>query len=383
MDGKRPFVKYPKALADAEITSSKTLQGDISDIITREKVTLEQLHRASFSLAGAYPYIFDALTALCSDNPDIQVYDFNTEQYETVKVIQRHGLFYTATLKWETFLQLALDGMEEGKQTLIDEICKMYSNRVETLKCVPLPNSGYSVTCRPIDIKAIYHKDQTTASRAEMRGLINLDLHPISAITFDFFVPLFKATIESRGSTGFFKLTRAFHAKMLHTMNKYRNTETFTKYGNIKTMPVTYRRYQLFLGLHDNNKAPSITIPEAEIAIHIMPSDVDTSGNLKDPWRVRTILTKANALLNAMAKEGYMEFMDAVPRGVYYHREIRAFEIFLHRQRPMASVPDFSVVGFTDKAGELPQPSKRQQKALEKQQEVDQKEASKRRERIF
>ena len=152
---------------------------------------IDKLKKASFQLAGEYPFIFDAISYICTHHRGaVKRQDAPNETHYRVE-----------TKNMESFFDAAIGEYEQYKDLLLYNIYKLIEK--PSAKVLPLSDS-YSVKTWPIIITLIY-KNGETLTKAEaqrMRNLINkkmgggiknkdLEMRPIDGIAIEFYKPLF------------------------------------------------------------------------------------------------------------------------------------------------------------------------------------------------
>lgn len=339
-------IRYSRKLANAELSNTKTV--DIAKIKNENNEFItETLKKTAFQLAGVYPYLFDALNMLCTENP---------QRADGSYVINETETFYHARLSWNDLQYYALgDYKTDTYQNFVTELLQLYIKPES--KCFPL-GDGYNLTTKPLQIISILHKDrQMTKSEAQFRinfskskkdqienaeGQIeelnsdNQDYSPIVGIEIMFYKPLFEASLLGKKSKqSFLQSEPHLQSKLVSfiatakTKNEF--YEIFKDYTQIQRYPVIYRRYALYLMEHDNKKSDFCFIDAKDMLLHVDPQQLDSDKNIRNINTVRMFVDKANLILNTMAKNGYLKGFSEIPIKCIYNAELKNFQVFYHR----------------------------------------------------
>ena len=328
MPSKHDTVHYPKAAAKAEAISRRQhLQiQDENGILPAEKV--ESLTRSFFEIAGAHPYVFDALSYVCTyHKAAIERRDNSTETHFRVRI------------PLEKFLDFALDGRTQFKHRLMAELYDMAS--IQRGKILPL-DANHSVLTVPVRVD-LFWEDGAKVDPVLARRLENLKgPAPVSFLVIEFYKPLFQKLLEGENGESWFPLPKAFYAKMLETMDVLRPEPEF-KYAGITANPIQYRRLYLHMNLHDNGIGEQLCLDGVDTLLSCYPGLVHDRGTGKyvDWWPGRLFIKKACALFNRMADMGLMDGVKFVPTGIQYDKPIKQFKVRLQRGTKYRNVPAF------------------------------------------
>jgi len=328
MAKKQDIVHYPKAAANAETTSRRqhSVIFEEGQQLPPEKV--EKLTRSFFEIAGAHPYIFDALSYICTFHRQaIERRENSTETHFRVRI------------PIENFLDYALDGRSQYKHRLMTELYDMAS--IQRGKILPL-DAGHSIKTVPIRVD-LFYEDGTKLHPATARKLESLKGQaPISYIAIEFYKPLFQTLLQGKDGESWFPLPKAFHAKMLETMDECRELPEFKNAG-IQALPIQYRKLYLYMNLHDNGLGERLNLDGVDTLLSCYPTLVKDKGGERyiDWWEGRLFIKKACELYNRMADKGLMDGVKFVPTGIQYDKPIKQFRLRLQRGRNYSGIPPF------------------------------------------
>jgi hypothetical protein len=340
MNVKKNTVHYPRAVAKAETTSRRqhaVIYEQSGEALPDYKV--HELTKAAFELAGAHPYVFDALAFVCTHyGESVERRERSTETHYRVRIPFTH------------FLDFALDGRLEYRNRLMAEIYELAS--APKGKTLPF-DANHSILTVPLRVELI-HKDGRVVDPGTIRRLSNLNSEgvPIKMVTLEFYKPLFSSLFIGAYGRSWFPLPKAFHAKMLSEMDSCRALPEFKNAG-IFAHPLQYRRLYLYMNLHDNGLGNTLNLDGAETLLSCYPSLVEGRGgeNYVKWWPARLFIKKACSLFNRMADKGYMEGVKFIPTAIQYEKPLKQFRLSLQRgnyrglpqfvdESPYASLPD-------------------------------------------
>jgi len=371
-------IKYSKKLVDTELSNTKTvnpekiietelqeLKIDDNTLQNASHIAISEVKKTTFQFAGAYPYLFDALSMLCSENPKYK---------DGTPFVKDDGIFYHATLTWEDLKYYSLGKYDSlTHETLTTEILKLYTSPMS--KCIPL-NDEYSMLVKPIQINAIIHKnknlskveaqrqinfrkkkndDETEILQDEDNGLFN----PIMGIDILFFKPLFEASLKG-GITGnsFLQLEQNLQAKIISFIKNTKmemqnptdkseilngiisedefntiknNASSLKPYLFIQREPIIYRRYMLYLLEHDNQEGNFIKINAKDLMLHVDPQQLDSDKNFRNTMNMRIFVDKANLIINLMSASKLLDSYKEVPIQCSYNGTTKEFTIHFNR----------------------------------------------------
>lgn len=333
MSGKE-VVHYPKGAAKAE-TTSRRQHGDISNydgtMLPKEKTLA--LTRSFFELSGAHPYIFDTLAYVCTK------YRQNIDRIDDEK--ETH---FRVRIPFEHFLDFALDGRNQYKPRLMAEIYDLAM--VQKGKVLPL-DRDHSVLTVPLRVE-LFYEDGNKVDRDTIRHFQNLNGEwPVKGITIEFYKPLFASLFIGVHGESWFPLPKAFHAKMLEAMDKYRNRPEFKNAG-ITAFPIQYRKLYLYMNLHDNGIGEHLHLNAEDAMLSCYPTLVKTvktatgDQHYIDWWPSRLFVRKGCNLFNRMADDGLMDGVKLVPTGIWYDKPLQELRVKVQRAKKYKEVPEFT-----------------------------------------
>jgi hypothetical protein len=331
------YNKYPKMLAGTEITSRR--QYDISKIQMNNSEDITLLNKkGTFTFANAYPYIFDAVSALCTEYATTT---YECPNGEIRKVIERQEdpieTHYRAILTLETFMKLALNKHTEYKKRFLIQLLQ-FSNTSQK-KILPL-QKGYNILTEPVRIDLIKEENLTDSERRRFFNLKNrkdATKGKIVLIAIEFYKPLFECLLKTnqKGTLGgnYIQIPKALQAELDSTIDKLKQTshlqDTKTKIDleNIKIKPVTAQKARatfLYLALHDNKKGQHIIIDTLDFADHCFPGYVERKNankeqiprpyiSKKNSCNVREEIKNIIAIFQEMEKAGKMDNAQLIP----------------------------------------------------------------------
>jgi hypothetical protein len=209
--------KYPRTLADTETKSRRSYPADIH--VTPETDRDFLTNPAAFSLQNVYPYVFDGLTAFCTDH-------FNTSlTFEGKEIMAIQGqnepalTHFQAIVPVDVFKELCLDGHNEYWHFLETELHRMHKE--PELRLLPF-TPGYLIRTHPLFVDFVY-EDGTKAS--VMKSLENIGAdRKIKYLILHFYKPLFSSILQKnkKGTIGnnYIQMPRAFQAKIAATLKE-------------------------------------------------------------------------------------------------------------------------------------------------------------------
>jgi hypothetical protein len=275
--------KYPRTLAKVETTSRR--QHEIEKIKADPKDIVLLTKRGTFTFANAYPYIFDALSDLCTN--------FATAQYKDNKgrirnVIERQDndteTHYRAILKIQTFAEMALNGHNEYWDSFLVQLYKLAAHPEK--KVLPFIE-GYSILTEPVRIDLVTENGDKL-SESEKTSLSNLKNRPdshkgkLELIMIEFYKPLFESLFQrnSKGELGnnYIQVPKALNAEIKATAEYLRRIGYFQGTDiNAEAVPLhesEARAIFLYMAQHDNKIGEHITLDAMDFAESCFPGDV-------------------------------------------------------------------------------------------------------------
>lgn len=320
------IVKYPKNLALAE-TSTKRYQLVLDDRV-------KNMDKTAFELSGAFPYIFDALNYICTHcKAGIERINDITETH------------YRVRLPMHLFYDFALDKNMKYKKALLRELYKIIEK--PPTKYLPLTKQE-SVLTAPIKIDLFY--DDTTKIKNQNLKNLKAEGKEIKYIALEFYKPLWNRIFKGKYGEAWFYLPKAFHVKMLSTIEKYRDTKEFKRYGNL-AKSTNYRALTLFINLHDNQKGVNLTLDAVNLAMSCLPGNTYERNYkvfLKNWYVLHQFIQKGIRLLHKMGEDGLMNGTNLIPTSVWYNKPMQEVKIGIHRNK-IISEDKKGLPLFTDK----------------------------------
>jgi hypothetical protein len=334
--------KYPRPLAVAETTSRR--QHDIEKIsVNTEDIPLLD-KKGTFSFANAYPYIFDAITFMCSH---YATKTLKMPSGEILPLIERQDsvteTHYRATLSFESFMDFALDGHDECRHNFLVQLYKLIAHPEK--KIVPF-RDGYKIITEPVRIELII-EDSTKLSEARKNQLQNLYnkrregehiTGRVELITIEFYKPFFENLFRKNpsGSIGknFIQVPKALTARIEAFYQNLRRNSHFkgcdTSETKLRAMEV--RKIFFYLALHDNRKGERINIDATDFAESCFPRSVKISYkevidentmqtkvipskyiSKSDGFEIRKRIKNAISVLSQLGKKGELAGAQFVP----------------------------------------------------------------------
>ena len=266
------LVKNPRTLAELELFNRHCLTTEETKQAL-EIFKIERLTNELFNLNGAYPYLIDFLNFVCTHYPDR--IERKTEPNET---------HYRVLVSKKVFKDLALGNYTDQKQYLEQEIYRLLSDKDENgepirPKIFPF-NSSFSVRTKPIRIEIWYEdENQLIQLKPNQISLQNVTGNRVKGYAFEFYKPLWREIFTSKeGGTRWFPLPTMFQAKLVDSINRYKNDPEFEKYGSFG-YPSNYRKLYLYLNLHDNSNSEVITYDAIDFTLKTLPKNIQKKNN--------------------------------------------------------------------------------------------------------
>jgi hypothetical protein len=132
--------------------------------------TIEELSKTMFSLANAYPYLFDAVCGILTNRNKLSQ-KYNSQIIKFIDI--KEALSYLIDIPFSEFLNWALDGEITQKERLIKNLNELAAKPPKELqKYIPI-SQEYCAKIAPIQIVLIRKKEKTI-SEAKLNSLKNL-----------------------------------------------------------------------------------------------------------------------------------------------------------------------------------------------------------------
>lgn len=350
-------VKYSKTAISTQLSTRKS-EGENADLQVYDEqlneISLSDIPKASLTYKGAFPYLVEALSELCTINPQ-------TNGHYVVKgQDDKFSTHYSACLKWETLVHLATRGEPLVKDNFRREIMNIYKKAPSLY--IKLGN-GHSLLTHPFIIRSIYFNDLSTMTKKQAETCIKLGIHKtIAYIDIEFFKPLFNACFPGKEQGGYIYTDPAFFTmlqKTIHTMkNEPDNKKILSRFYNPRTRqfitksPATYYKFILWFLTHvsSNEKATSLTLCEKdliELLSHVDPGQlIEKNGKayIKNAFETKLFFDKAFMIYNQMGKRGYSEKTIAISEHCIYSKSNGKLQITItyKRENPRTSINDYT-----------------------------------------
>lgn len=327
----------PKAQAKAETLSIYT--ADENTV-----AALQEVNSTHNKLSRAYPYLFDALDAICTDNPI---------KPDGTPAIEQNGMFSTFTILYKGLLVYAMDNIKGREAYFQKQITELFVNGAEPI-IIPIEIEGkkYIYRNRPIVIKEILQENNTTLTPEQIKKYGGINSFPIKSITIEFFTPLFESALNpSLGN--YSPWVRGFTAKMYEVIELSRKAKWYNDnfyYKQYGATPIDYRSFILVFLLHDNGKAKSYELDAINFVAEVFPDRVSKKeGKLYlkcSYYEIYTLMKKACHLMKDMSDKGYLETLKCIPYDCYWNKNTNTnkaptITFYIQRQKPFGSnLPD-------------------------------------------
>lgn len=354
---KRGKVKYSKTAINTQLSTRKS-EGKNADLQVYDEqlneISLSDIPKASLTYKGAFPYLVEALSELCTINPQFK------GQYVIKGQDDRESSHYSALLKWKTLIELATKNEPLVKDSFRREIMNIYKKAPSLY--INLGN-GHALLTHPFIIRSIIFDDLSTMTPKEAETCIKLGIKKtISYIDIEFFKPLFNACFPGKERGGYIYTDPAFYTmlqKTIHTMKKEPDiTNKLRRFYNPRTRqfitkyPATYYKFILWLLTHisSNETAKSLTLYEKdliELLSHVDPGQlIEKNGKayIKNPFDTKLFFDKACMIYNQMGKYGYSEKTIAISEHCIYSQSYGKLQITItyKRENPRTNIDDYT-----------------------------------------
>lgn len=356
------YIKHTRTAINTELSTRKSETNNaelqILDESLRE-ISLNEIPKAALTYKGAFPYLVDALSELCTINPK-----FESGNRKGEYVIKGQGdketTHYSAMLKWETLTELATRNEPTSKDTFRHEIMKIYRKAPNLY--INLGN-GHSLLTHPFIIRNIVFDDLTIMSKKDAETCARLGItKKISYVDIEFFKPLFNACFPGNEKGGYIETDPAFFAMLNKTIDTMRNDKNTLKIMNrfykprtkqfVTKYASTYHKFILYLLAHisSNQKANSLTLNEEaliDLLAHVDPGQLyERNGKtyIKNEFDTKLFFDKSCMIYNQMAKYGYCEHTIAVSEHCIYSYENKKLKITItyKRETPRTNIDNYT-----------------------------------------
>lgn len=318
-----------------------------------QEVNIDDLKKSNFTYGGAFPFLTNALSQLCTINPYIT--DFEGKQKPVIQEQDNpQATHYSALLKWETLVQLATDNDPLSKDLFRHEVMKVFRTPPEVYVNL---NNGYGVLTHPFIIRSIVYEDTSEMSKKDAEVCARLGItKKISHVDIEFLKPMFNACLEKNNHKGFIYLDPAFYAKEVRTIREIQTnpdlTKMFQRFYNPKTgeyvlkSAQTYYKYILYFLTHvsENSNADFTTINAIEMLRHVDPAQLYNRNGIdyiKNKYDTKLFIDKAGTLYNTMAQLGYCENTFGVIRYCTYDNT-DDYRIYYQKAKPRTNIESYT-----------------------------------------
>jgi hypothetical protein len=220
--------------------------------IKKEKISIS---RATCNFSGAYPYLFDVISYVCT---------------HAKKAIIQADNYYSVTIPYEKFLEFALDGCTGQLRYLQNELYRLDNTKQSKLIAL---NEKTSLYAMPVVLAYKAGNRKRPLSEKGERGAKQLGQEVHAEIQILFLKCLFQDIKENNNR--YIDFPKAFFAKLKMFEKKVDNREPLT---SIITAEVIYKFLNYFR-LHDNGKSLIIRVKEIETLKHCVPQYIKTWKN--------------------------------------------------------------------------------------------------------
>jgi len=314
-----PCLHYPRNIA---ITETKNRRDhsliDIDACMNINKELTTKITKSAFDVSGAFPYLFDALSYICTHHKDkIKRFEDSEETHYRVEV------------PFNFFIFFALDGKNEYKKSLMTEI---YSLALKPLGKVISLDKTRSILTIPIFLQLVYD-DVSNGDQAKIKRLVPFgNKLPISKIIIDFYKPLFSDLFSGDYGEKWIPIPKSFHVKLLESIDICKTSSNFVTSNHVAT-PVCYRKLFMFMNLHDNGKGKNLFLKSKEVLLACYPSlldDIDGSRYIRYT-ATEEFLTNAETLFKKMSENGLLEGAKIFPQKISINRTTEVISVGLKR----------------------------------------------------
>ncbi|MCQ2387959.1 MAG: hypothetical protein MJ066_05915, partial [Clostridia bacterium] len=330
-------VCYPRELAKAELTTAKSVKypmnGEIYDIANITDAELSS--RKFYEYSARYGFVFDLITAICTEHPEWVFDDPNLN-------------FYILSLSRNTSEQYGLDGIK-GLSGDFWENISLLCNNPEIFN-IPLLQPNGKITLARVQpvIISLFKEDikiscnSKGASLQYLKNLINDGM--ITRIEIQFFKPLFSGLLE-RGSN-WIALPKAFTGHIIKVIENHKNDPAMHNKRDIRGRPSveTVRKSIMYLNMHESEKAKNqLNLNLLDFCLHVLPSELsvvttyDENGNathklyVRNYYHVKEKIELIFYLYNCMYKEETIQGFKFTTGNVFINKD--ANKICVHITR--------------------------------------------------
>lgn len=323
-------INSPRLISKAEINTKYDLtEYQIKEIEKKLGVLKDEY----FNLNGAYPYVIDFINYICTFHRNDKYIRRKNDNAET------HYLINTSK---DSFFYATLGAFENQRKSVEIEIYRTL-NKIDRdgnpikPKIFPL-DSEHTIHTDAIRL-SIIHKD--TNDQIKNLKNINGEVHYYS---IEFLKPIWNCLFGAQGTEGYIKIPSQLQAKIVYSINKHKNDEKFTKYGNLGK-PINYRQLFLYLCLHDNGKSNDIEYDLKDIIKKCFRQNTQFKNDnvfLKDKSKAYNFIKKGLELFNQMGHDGLIDKINVLPHALKIKND--TILISFHRDKSIKTLPNFTVI---------------------------------------
>ena len=323
-------INAPRLIAKAETLTKY-------DISEKQKIEIENklgvLKDEYFNLNGAYPYVIDFINYMCTFHKNDQYIHRKNNNLET------HYLIYTSK---NSFFNATLGEFQEQRKILEIDVYRTL-NKIDKEgmpvkpKIYPL-NANHSIHTDAIRF-SIINKDRNN----KIENLKNIN-GEVYYYAIEFLKPIWNCLFGAKGTEGYIRIPSQLQAKIVHSINKYKDDPKFIKYGNFGKS-INYRQLFLYLSLHDNGKSDEIEYDFQDIIKKCFRQNTQLKGNnifLKDRSKAFNFIKKGLELFNQMGHDGLIDKINVLPHALKIKNN--TIVISLHRDKDIKNLPKFKLI---------------------------------------
>lgn len=321
-------INAPRLIAKAE-TFTKY------DISEAQRLEIENklgiLKDEYFNLNGAYPYVIDFINYMCTFYKDDKYIHRKNNNLET------HYLIYTSK---NSFFNATLGDFQEQRKILEVDVYRTL-NKIDK-DCMPVRPKIYPLNAtHSIHTDAIRFSIINKDTNLQIQNLKNIN-GEVYYYAIEFLKPIWNCLFGAKGTEGYIRIPSQLQAKIVHSINKYKDDPKFTRYGNFGKS-INYRQLFLYLCLHDNGKSSEIEYDFKDIIKKCFRQNTQLRGDnifLKDRAKAYNFIKKGLELFNQMGHDGLIDKINVLP----YALKIKNDSILISLHREKSNIPKFEVL---------------------------------------
>lgn len=323
-------INSPRLIAKAEINTKYDLTEEQKKEIEKKIGILKDEY---FNLNGAYPYVIDFINYMCTF--------YKNDKYIRRKYDNAETHYLINTSK-NSFFEATLGNFIGQRKSLEIEIYRTL-NRIDKYgmpvkpKVFPL-DANHSINTDAIRL-SIIHKD--TNEQIKNLKNINGEVHYYS---IEFLKPIWNTLFGASGTEGYIRIPSQLQAKIVHSINKYKDDERFLKYG-VFGKPINYRQLFLYLCLHDNGKSYEIEYDFKDIIKKCFRQNIQLKKEnifFKNKANAYNFVKKGLELFNQMGHDGLIDKINVLPHALKIKND--SIVVSLHREKDIKNLPKFKII---------------------------------------